>query len=100
MLAKWSWSLVFCSLGLFIHAAQADVDSAKKSGQIDQDLNQQEIPSEEFWLFMAEFSDEDELIDPEELAGLGADKNLKLATVNTQSSEQETSSADNSEESL
>lgn len=31
------------------------------------DVEKTEIPSEEFWLYMAEFSEEEELIDPEEL---------------------------------
>lgn len=94
MLAKWSCNLLWCCLGLVAVTVQANpIDTASK------ELKQDEIPSEEFWLFMAEFSDEDQLVDPEDLAALGADKSLKLVA-NSQSSEQETSSAGNSEESL
>lgn len=33
----------------------------------NQSIKKEEIPSEEFWLYMAEFSEEEELIDPEDL---------------------------------
>lgn len=96
MLAKWSWSLVLCSLGLF---AQADVESLNKARQVDQDIEQQEVPSEEFWLFMAEFSDDEQSIDPEDLAVLVPDKSSGLTTT-SQSSEQEALSAASGGESL
>lgn len=59
---KWflSWLLMQC-------IAISGVVLANPTVEKNQSITKEEIPSEEFWLYMAEFSEEEELIDPEDL---------------------------------
>lgn len=58
-------SIVCFLLGLAALPGNAIDDTGKPAEQLATDNEQ--VPSEEFWLFMAEFVEDDEWIDPQDL---------------------------------